>query len=103
MVVLTITEVWEEVGEEIIGEDPNVAFDVVIEYQSCRDGRLVLSPSPPPFPMWHSHMFRGGHRSDRQTSRVCAQATQLTPHYSFWETRRIRGSQGRGREGRGDA
>jgi hypothetical protein len=30
--VLTITEVWEEVGEEIIREDSHVAFDVVIEH-----------------------------------------------------------------------
>lgn len=41
---------WEELAEQIIGEDADIALDLVIEHQPRRGGGLVLATSSPPSP-----------------------------------------------------
>lgn len=42
---------WEQVGEQVLGQDANVAFDMVIEYESGRNGRFVVPTPPLPLPV----------------------------------------------------
>lgn len=37
---------WEQVGEQVLGQDPNVALDVVVENKTGGNGGFVV-PTPP--------------------------------------------------------
>lgn len=47
----TVVQVREQVGKQVLGQDANVAFDMVIEDESGRDGRFVVPTPPLPLPM----------------------------------------------------
>ena len=38
----------EEFAEQILGQDADIALDLVVENQTRRDGRFVLAAAPPP-------------------------------------------------------
>jgi len=40
----TVAELGEEVRKQVLGQDANVALDMIVENQPGRDGRLVLPP-----------------------------------------------------------
>ena len=52
----------EQVGEEVVGEKADVAFDALVEKQAGGDGGLVLpsSPAPPPALVQNSVGGHGG-------------------------------------------
>lgn len=45
----------EEVGEEVLGDDTDIALDVVVEDKLSRDGRLILPAPSSAFLGQHSH------------------------------------------------
>ncbi len=97
-----LLEVRKEVSKEVVRQDAYVSFHVVVQDESRRDGRLILSPSPSPSPgpgtlsmviwsaarSWTQNWARSGHlfhagcgsRPTRQTvelKRRCAGADSL--------------------------
>lgn len=42
----TVIQVWEQVSEQVLGQDPHVALDVVVEDKTGGNGRFVV-PTPP--------------------------------------------------------
>lgn len=42
---------WKQVGKQVLGQDPNVALDMVVEDKSGGNGRLVAPPPPLALPM----------------------------------------------------
>jgi hypothetical protein len=42
----TVSRMWEQFGEQVLGHDADVGLDMVVENQTRREGRLVL-PAPP--------------------------------------------------------
>lgn len=47
----TMVQVWEQVGEQVLGQDADVAPDVVIENKSGGNGRFIVSAPPLPLPV----------------------------------------------------
>ena len=43
---LTIIRMWEEVGKQVVGQDANVALDMVVENKTGGNSRFVV-PAPP--------------------------------------------------------
>lgn len=52
---------WEEVCEQVLRQDANVSFDVVVQNQSCRNGRFVLPAPSFPLPMGQINRCQRGH------------------------------------------
>lgn len=44
-------QMWEEFGKKVLGQDANVALDMVVENKACGDGRFVVPPPPFALPM----------------------------------------------------
>lgn len=62
MNILTLKQVGKQVGEQIVREYSDVAFDMVVEDQTRWYGGLVLSPSAPSSPLRQRVRDRGcGH------------------------------------------
>lgn len=47
----TVIQVWEQVGKQVLGQDPNVALDMVVENKPGGNGRFVVPPPPLALPM----------------------------------------------------
>lgn len=47
----TVIQVWEKVGEQILGQNPHVALDMVVENKASGKGRFVVPPPPLALPM----------------------------------------------------
>lgn len=48
---VTVIQVWEQVGEQVLGQDPNIALDMVVENKTGGNGRFVVPPPPLALPM----------------------------------------------------
>lgn len=49
----------KEAGEEVIGQDADIALNVVVEHEPGSESRLVLTPSPNlPLAQGHSSSLR---------------------------------------------
>lgn len=59
----------EQIGKKVVGEYADITFDVIIEDEPGRDGRLVLSPSPPAPPRRIDDTAGGGHCYEAQAVR----------------------------------
>lgn len=90
-------EMWEEVGEQVLGEDADVGPNMVVQDQSGGNSRLVLPPSPPALPVrqagkhWRGHPRGQGCRSGfprRVGSGLLGEGgrgAKLRPHVAVWK------------------
>lgn len=73
-------QVWEEVSKQVLGQNANVPFHMIVQHKSCSYGRFVLPAPSLALPVgwvgrWHGG--QGGHSHGRYARESFARSELL--------------------------